>query len=207
MKKNISILIAVIAWAAVIIQYYLMLQHRTASISETTIRFFSFFTILTNSLVAAYFTWGVSAKDGKPLSVIHKPGTLTAVTVYITVVGLVYQFVLRQTWDPMGLQKIVDELLHSVIPLSVIIFWYFYEAKQPVKYMQISRWLIYPLVYLIYILVRGHFSAFYPYPFVNVADIGLERVLVNSALITALFIGISALLIRIGKWISRTRIK
>ncbi|MBX9450193.1 MAG: Pr6Pr family membrane protein [Taibaiella sp.] len=207
MKKKISVLIAVTAWAAVIIQYWLMLQHRTASIPETTIRFFSFFTILTNSLVAVYFTLSASAKEGKPSSIIHQPGTLTAVTVYITVVGLVYQFVLRQTWNPEGLQKIVDELLHSVVPLSVIVFWYFYEDKLPVKYLQISRWLIYPLVYLIYILVRGHFSVFYPYPFVNVADIGFAQVLVNSVLITALFIGISALLIRIGKWIARDRIQ
>ncbi|MFZ5976285.1 MULTISPECIES: Pr6Pr family membrane protein [unclassified Hydrotalea] len=33
-------------------------------------------------------------------------------------------------------------------------------------------WLIYPLLYLVYILIRGSFSGFYPYPFVNVLQIG-----------------------------------
>lgn len=196
MKRNLSILIASMAWMAVLIQYYLMIENRTFSIGESTIRFFSFFTILTNSLVAVFFTLSLV---NKPLPVIHRPGTLTALTVYITVVGLIYQFVLRQMWDPTGLQKIVDELLHSIIPLMVIVFWYRYESKPAVKFSQIPQWLIYPLIYLIYVLIRGHFSGFYPYPFINVAAIGWQSVGINSAAVTLLFIGISATFIKIGK--------
>lgn len=200
MKRNLSILIALTAWAAVIIQYDLMLENRVASVGETTVRFFSFFTILTNSLVAVFFTFGLLGKKGRSLSVLHKPGTLTAVTVYITVVGLVYQVVLRHTWNPTGLQKIVDELLHSVIPVMVIIFWYLYENKASVKFGQIPQWLIYPLIYLVYVLIRGYFSGFYPYPFINVSQIGWQNTGVNSAAITVVFIGISAALIKAGRW-------
>lgn len=203
MKRNISIFIAILAWAAVLLQYDLMLQNRTASIGETTIRFFSFFTILTNLLVALYFTLNIIKQKGGVFSMLHKPGALTAVTVYITVVGLVYQVVLRQTWSPTGLQRLVDELLHSVIPLIVILFWYFYENKSLVEFRQIPGWLIYPLVYLIYILIRGSFSGFYPYPFVDVASIGLQKVIVNSILVTALFIVISAIFVKAGKWMKR----
>ncbi|MBX2925928.1 MAG: Pr6Pr family membrane protein [Chitinophagaceae bacterium] len=201
MKRNISIFIAFIAWTAVVTQYYLMIQNRVASIGETTIRFFSFFTILTNLLVAVYFTVSMVKQKGRYLSMLDKPGTLTSVTVYITVVGLVYQVVLRSTWNPTGLQKIVDELLHSIIPVIVIFFWYLYERKSLVKFRQIPQWLLYPLLYLVYILIRGSFSGFYPYPFVNVANIGLQKVLINCVVLTALFIGISALFIKAGKWI------
>lgn len=192
-------LIASLAWVAVLTQYYLMLENRTFSIGETTIRFFSFFTILTNSLVAVFFTFSLVRQKAKYFSILHKPGTLTAVTVYITVVGLIYQIVLRQTWDPTGLQKIVDELLHSIIPVMVIVFWYLYENKPPVKFGQIPQWLIYPLLYLVYVLIRGSFSGFYPYPFINVTTIGWQSVWVNSTVITVLFIGISAAFIKIGK--------
>lgn len=200
-KKIIRLLIAIIAWSAVSLQYYLMIQNRVTPIAETTIRFFSYFTILTNLLVAVYFTIKAVGNSSNKIPLKQQPGTLTAVTVYITVVGLVYQLVLRQTWSPTGLQKIVDELLHSVIPVIVILYWYFYEKKSLVKFKQIPQWLLYPLLYLIYILIRGNFSDFYPYPFVNVLNIGLQKVLLNSAIITLLFIAISAVLIQLGKWI------
>lgn len=199
MKRNLSILIASMAWVAVLAQYYLMIQNSVTSLIESTVRFFSFFTILTNSLVAVFFTFNLVRPDSRYLSVLRQPGALTAVTVYISVVGIIYQFVLRQTWDPTGLQKIVDELLHSVIPVMVIIFWYLYENKPPLTFRLIPQWLIYPLIYLAYILVRGNFSGFYPYPFINVADIGWHNVWINSLMITALFIGISAAFIQIGK--------
>lgn len=194
MRKTLSLLFAAIAWFAVITQFILMLQNRTASVPETIVRFFSFFTILTNTLVALFFT-------GQALNVArtYKPGVLSAVTVYIFMVGLVYQFLLRHVWQPTGMQRIVDELLHTIIPLLVILYWYLYEEKAQVKYAQIKGWLAYPLAYLIYITIRGNFSGFYPYPFVNVAEIGLGRTLLNSGLLTLFFVGISYLLVTIGR--------
>lgn len=199
MKKYTSIILAILAWFAVMTQYYLMIEHRGASVFETTIRFFSFFTILTNSLVVIYFTMVLLKKKSDNLSILDKPGTLTAVTVYITIVGLVYQIILRHIWEPTGLQMIVDELLHTVIPILVIIFWYVYDEKISVTYNQIPQWLIYPLIYLVYILIRGHFSSFYPYPFMDVVSLGLSKVLTNSAGLIVLFICMSALFIKLGK--------
>jgi len=198
-----SILLATVASVAVLTQYFLMIENRVAPIFETTIRFFSFFTILTNSLVAIYFALSLLKKKSGYLSIIHKPGTLTAITVYITIVGLVYQIILRHIWEPTGIQMIVDELLHSIIPILVIVFWYLYEEGISVTYKQIPQWLIYPIIYLIYILMRGHFSAFYPYPFVDVGSLGLSKVLTNSAGLIVLFICMSALFIKLGKTIKR----
>jgi hypothetical protein len=200
MRKNLAILFSFIGWFAVITQYFLMIENRVASIDETTIRFFSFFTILTNTLVAFYFTmqfWG------KANLFFNKQGVLTAITVYITIVCLVYQIVLRQIWQPTGLQKLVDELLHTVIPVLVIIFWYLFEIKSAIKYSQILKWLIYPFLYFIYILIRGAFSGFYPYPFVNISELGLEKVLLNSALLLVGFSVISIIYIRVGKAINK----
>lgn len=199
MKKKLPILFAIIAWFAVLTQYYLMIENRVASISETTIRFFSFFTILTNLLVAIYFTLIIFKIKNSFLAIINKPWTLTAITVYITCVGLGYQILLRHIWQPTGLQMIVDELLHTLIPIMVIIYWYLYEIKSLATYKQILKWLIYPLIYLTCILIRGKFSNFYPYPFVNVGNLGLFKVLINCALLITLFAGLSAIFIRVGR--------
>ncbi|GAB2614654.1 Pr6Pr family membrane protein [Belliella aquatica] len=197
MKRKLSIAFAFIAWFAVIVQFYLMMENRIASVPETIIRFFSFFTILTNTLVAIYFT-SQSQKENSA-SFFSKAGRLTAITVYILVVGLIYQLVLRQIWEPTGMQKIVDELLHSVTPVITLIYWFLYEEKKLVNWSQIPYWLIYPAIYLTYILIRGHISGFYPYPFVNVTEIGYQQILINSLGVLILFVILSSGMILIGK--------
>ncbi|WP_257667024.1 Pr6Pr family membrane protein [Parapedobacter tibetensis] len=199
MRRNLSILFAIIAWFAVLTQYYLMIENRVVSIGETTIRFFSFFTILTNSLVAIYFTLILFKIKSGFLAIINKPGTLTAITVYITIVALVYQIILRHIWQPTGLQMVVDELLHTLIPIMVIIYWYLYKNNSLATYKQIPKWLIYPAIYLLYILIRGKFSDFYPYPFVDVGNLGLSKVLINSVLLISLFVGLSAIFISVER--------
>ncbi|MES1224757.1 MAG: Pr6Pr family membrane protein [Bacteroidota bacterium] len=202
MKRYLSILFALIGWFAVIAQYFLMIENRIESIAETTIRFFSFFTILTNTLVATYFTCLPLPGNKRP-EIIDKPGTLTAVTVYIVIVGLVYQVALRHVWQPEGLQLIVDELLHTIMPVLVIVFWYLYEIKKPVHYSRIQYWAVYPLVYLIYILIRGRFSNFYPYPFINVTNLGIGKTLVNAGMVLLVFLAIATIFIFIGKSVGK----
>ncbi len=204
MKKVFSGILLLLLWTAVMLQLFLMLQNRVFPIGETLIRFFSYFTILTNTLCAVYFTAAFFERSWT-----RQPGWLTALTLYIFVVGLVYQLVLRKLWEPTGLQQWVDELLHSVNPLLVFFYWIAYERKHELKYSMVPGWLIYPLVYLLYILIRGNISGFYPYPFLQVPQIGLRQVLMNSGLLLAGFILLSTILIYAGsrKTGSKTVIK
>ena len=197
MKKSLAVLFALIGWFAIITQLVLMIENRVTSIPETVIRFFSFFTILTNVLVALYFTCVIFIENKEKL--IYKPGFLTAITVYIMMVGSVYQIALRHVWQPQGLQRVVDELLHSIIPVIVIIFWGLYETTKSIKYSQILKWIFYPLIYLLFIMIRGSISNFYPYPFVDVTNLGMTKVLINSAILIVVFIIVSALFVFIGK--------
>jgi hypothetical protein len=204
MKRSLSFLFACMGWFAVITQFVLMIEQKTASTLETLIRFFSFFTILTNIIVAIYFSLILFYKN-ENLRSITRPGILTAMTIYIFMVGSVYQVALRHVWNPEGIQLIVDELLHSIIPALVIIFWTLYENKQAVKYSQIPKWAIYPISYLLYILIRGSFSNFYPYPFVNVNEIGLTKALINSAILLLIFLFFATMFVFIGRFFSKKR--
>jgi hypothetical protein len=198
MKKTLALIFCLIGWFALIGQYYLIIENRTTSVLEANFRFFTYFTILTNIIVSIYLTLVAFKKQTNENS-----GILTAITVYITIVGFIYQIILRGTWEPKGFQRIIDELLHSIIPVLMIIFWYLFENKKALKYSQIPKWTIFPILYLIVILIRGNFSGFYPYPFVDVGSFGLMKVLINSLWITVFFIGLSMLYIRIGKLISK----
>lgn len=188
-----------LAWFAVILQFYLILVNRAASVPETIIRFFSFYTILTNMLVAICFTLLLFQKS-KWYTFFSSPKTLTAITVYIVIVGAVYNLVLRNIWQPQGMQLLVDELLHSVDPVLFLLFWIFFVNKSELKWKNVFPWLIYPLVYLIYILIRGSFANWYPYPFVDVIQLGYSKVLINSVLLSITFIAVSLVFIAMSKF-------
>lgn len=198
MRITFAGLIALTGWFAVITQYVLMFNNSALPGAETTIRFFSYFTILTNILVAISFTVELMSAFKRPER-LRVQGSLTAATVYITVVGLVYQVVLRGIWDPQGMQRLVDELLHTIIPISVIVFWLRYERTSMLQYRRIRIWLLYPFIYLLFILFRGTFSGFYPYPFIDVAVLGLPRVILNAFLMLVLFVVVSLLYVFLGK--------
>lgn len=205
MKKTyFNILGFTICWFAIITQFVLMIQNRQAEILETIIRFFSFFTILTNILVALFFTTQVFTKNKAYLSFLNSKGSLTAITTFILVVGIVYQIILRPIWNPQGLQKIVDELLHTIIPLLVLIYWILYVKKNELHLKSIVKWLLYPLLYFIYILIRGHFSKFYPYPFSNVSELGYSQVIINFILISFFIILLLVTLIFFGNKFKKT---
>ncbi len=193
----------IMGWVAVVSQFYLIIANRVASVTETIIRFFSFFTILTNTLVAVCFTILLLNQKTNWGRFFSNPKTLTAITVYISMVGIAYNIILRSLWDPKGLQLIVDELLHSVIPLFFILYWLIFVPKTELYWKNVFPWLVYPFVYLVFILFRGAFSGFYPYPFINVNNLGYNKVFLNSGRLLIVFLTLSLLFVVIGKIISR----
>jgi hypothetical protein len=210
--RGYAALLAIIGWTAVILQFYLILHNRTESVAETVVRFFSFFTILTNILVALCCTvlWlrpgagrsggsGPSGGSGGWLYFFSKPATLTAVTVYITIVGLVYNILLRLLWEPQGLQLWVDESLHSVIPSLFIIFWLVFVPKGELQWKAVPAWLIYPLVYTLFVMIRGLLSGFYPYPFIDLNKIAYHEAFVNAGAVLVGFLVVSLVLVGVGK--------
>jgi hypothetical protein len=198
-NRRLMALIAGAAWFALIGQFYLILVNRVVTIPETILRYFSFFTILTNLIVAISMTvllTGPSRKWGRFFS---KPSSLTAITVYITVVGAVYNAILRFLWQPKGFQLIIDEMLHTAVPLLFVLFWAVCVPKKKLEWKMAFPWLIYPLLYMVWTVIHGMFSTFYPYPFVNVNELGYGRVLINAAMLFAFFLFISLVFIGIGK--------
>lgn len=194
-KEKIWLLFLVICgWFALGGQFYLNITSNVAPIPELLVRFFSYFTILTNLIVAICSTVLLLKIPDEWYSFFKIRAAQTAVLVYILVVGLVYNLVLRTLWSPEGLQKIVDELLHSVIPLLYLGFWWRCKNTSMAPKQSVAGWLIYPLLYLFFILIRGYFSGFYPYPFVNVDQSSFSQVLVNCLVLTLLFFGLSLVL-------------
>jgi hypothetical protein len=202
-QKTYAGISAVISWLTLLLQLWLILANRTASIAETVIRYFSFFTILTNILVALSFSAMFLKGTGNNNNFFTRPKNLTAIAVYITIVGLIYNIILRFLWAPQGLAKLADELLHSVIPVLYIIFWLVFVPKQQINWRNILPWMGYPLIYLTYTLLRGPLAQWYPYPFVDVIKLGYNKVLLNSAMVCGVFLIFAVLFLSIAKMMSK----
>jgi hypothetical protein len=199
-KQLLIITGAFLGWCSLVFQFYLILANRQASVPETIIRYFTFFTILTNLLVALCFTFLLLDPHSRTGKFFSSASTLTAITTYIILVGIVYNVVLRFLWNPQGLQKLVDELLHTVNPLLFLLFWILFVPKSGLRWRAVFVWLIYPVLYIVLILLRGAGSDYYPYPFVDVTRLGYAKVFFNTSLLILFFLLISLLFVGMGKW-------
>lgn len=193
----------VAGWFALITQLYLIIVNNQIPVMESVTRYFSFFTILTNMMVALCFTQLWLKFDNSQTHFFSKPKVLAAITVYICVVGIIYNLILRFTWQPKGLQQIVDELLHAFIPVLFLVYWLVFAPKNTLKWADAITWLSYPFVYLVFILARAAVSGFYPYPFLDVGKFGYQKVLLNSFYLFIVFLALSLLTIWIGKLITK----
>jgi hypothetical protein len=72
-----------------------------------------------------------------------------------------------------------------------------------VRWRDAPGWLLYPAAYLVYSLLRGGLTGWYPYPFLDVPTIGLARVLINGIALLVVFLLMSAIVIAVDKLAAR----
>ena len=192
---------AAIGWFAVILQYWLVMKGDIGpGPVNRTINFFSYFTILTNILAATAMTAAVLS----PGTFFDRAAVRTAIATYIIVVGVTYHLVLRELWSPQGWDWIADVSLHYVTPTLFALDWFVFVAKRPIAWSSARGVLVFPLVYMVWTLWHGSWSGFYPYPFVDVHKLGLQKVLINGAGLTMALLALYVVLLAIGRLIGRS---
>ena len=164
---------------------------------------FCFFTILSNLLVAISLTALVFAAKTNLGYKLSLPTTKSAVALYILIVGLVYNLVLRGIWEPKGWQLIADNLLHVIVPIAYLTYWLIFTGRKTLNYKDILSWTIFPFLYLIYSLIRGYYVNWYPYPFLDVAQFGYQQILINAFFVMLAFVGFATIMV----WFNKTGAK
>jgi hypothetical protein len=191
LERSFAIVIASMAWFALGVQLYCDIAEaidENRSIAASLLNFLSFFTIETNLLIAVALTIFLTQPPAERFLSGHK--VKSALVVYITIVGVVYEVLLRHLWHPQGMQLLADTLLHDAIPLFYVLFWVVFVPNGSLHWSDPARWLVYPIVFFIYSMVRGVGFGVYPYPFIDAARLGFAQVLVNAAIFLAIFYGL-----------------
>ncbi|MET0254786.1 MAG: Pr6Pr family membrane protein [Luteibacter sp.] len=196
-----AIVVAAVAWPALMLQYWLMIW--SGPLTEVTLRFFSFFTILSNLLVALVATSAATGGSWAPLRIWRGPRIRGLAALSITVTCAIYAVVLQSLWHPMGPQLVADRALHYVVPFLFVVWWLALLPHGALVWSDALRWLAFPLAFLVWTLVRGAFVHEYPYPFVDVDRLGYASVALNSLGVGVLFLALGVALVALDKALAR----
>ncbi|MCK9800014.1 Pr6Pr family membrane protein [Pseudomonas sp. MAFF 302030] len=199
---------AVLGWLGLTVQLYLILLLRwsaDASLLGGLVNFFSFFTVLSNTLVATVLTCALNLRISRGQQFLLQPWVSSGIAASILLVGLAYSLLLRHLWHPQGWQWLADELLHDVMPLLFLVYWWCCVPKGKLRLRHIGVWMLYPMLYFAYLLLRGRLLGLYPYPFIAVDKLGYPQVLLNALGILAGFVLVSLVLLGIDRWLGHRR--
>ena len=202
-KQVLMVATASAAWFALLLQFPLTMRTSIAngmSMIGAILTYFSFFTLLTNLIVALVLTFCLLAPNCSWGRFFSSPVVSTGTALYIAMVSAVYSLLLRHSWNPEGLDKLADIILHDVVPILYVGFWILFVPKSGLRWKNTLSWTIYPMIYLAWILIRGAISGRYPYPFVDVGQLGYPRVLLNSGMLLAIFLAAGLAVVAAARW-------
>jgi hypothetical protein len=197
------------AAASLVLQYVILLRLTLDTIGPAfaTLRFFSYFTVLSNVLVAFATGSAVLGSNARLASLFRRPVVKGGIALYIGVTAMIYFLILRHLWQPRGAQWWADTGLHYVTPLLYLAWWLFGVRHEGLRWSVLLRWLAFPLGYLLWVFLRGAWVGEYPYPFVDVGQLGWAAVLRNSVGVLAAFLGIGAILAAVDRRLAKARLQ
>ncbi|WP_282366205.1 Pr6Pr family membrane protein [Pseudomonas sp. PS02290] len=201
-RRRFVITAAMLGWFGLAVQLYLILWGRWidhASLLGGLVRFCSFFTVVTNTLVAVALSCAVIDRHSAGYRFFRSPVVCAGITTCIILVSLAYNLLLRHLWTPEGWQWIADELLHDIMPLLFLGYWLFFVPKGLLRPRHVLIWTLYPVVYFGYLLLRGNVFGDYLYPFLDIGTLGVAKALTNALGVLAGFVVIGSVVYGIDR--------
>ena len=74
------------------------------------------------------------------------------------------------------------------------------RAEGRLRVSHIGVWMLYPVLYFAYILLRGHLLGVYPYPFIDVEKLGYGQAFINAGGILAGFVAVALAVVAVDRY-------
>ncbi|NUR69950.1 MAG: Pr6Pr family membrane protein [Hamadaea sp.] len=194
-------LMAIAIIAAIVAQ----LSRSNANGILDTGNFFSYFTIQSNLIGAAVL--GVGAIRPR-LDSPRWDSIRGAATTYLFTTGVVFALLLSNLAAQVGTtMPWVNSVLHQISPVVIFLDWLIRPPRNQVTLPSAWLWLIYPMLWLVYALIRGGIVDWYPYPFVDPRPDGWAHVIKSCFAIAIGIIGFMLIVMWAGnsmrRWYAR----
>ncbi len=161
-------------------------------------RFVSYFTTQANLLVVAT-SFSLARRPGRDGSG-WRVARINALS-GIAITGLVHWFLLHPLDHFHGWLWASDTLVHIVVPALAVLAWLIFGPRRRINLRVVLLGLIWPLAWLVYTLVVGAFTHFYPYFFLDVAQTGAGVVALYCVAILILLFAVSCLFWLGDRWL------
>jgi hypothetical protein len=202
--RNGTVLVAILRLAVAALVAGAVVATVAEAAGRTTINpfnMFGYFTIQSNIILAVvYAVIAVVSLRGETAS----PALNIArgsVTTYIIIVGVVYATLLAPLGAAGGVPVAwANTALHIITPIYALADWILFSDRARIGFNRLWIVLIYPLVWVAVVLVRGATDGWVPYPFLH-PDTGYASVFFYVGLIVVVMFAFGSLVF----WISRKR--
>lgn len=168
--------------------------------SYSALNFFSYFTNLSNLIAASVLLLCVFKSNRGAMDLLRYVSVVN-----MAVVGLVFAVLLRDV-DLGALLPWVNFVLHYVMPVAIVLDWLLNPPALKLRSKSLLFAFVFPAIYLAYVVVRGAMIGWYPYPFLNPANVGgYGGVAMYSLGITATFLLAACALLVVGNRLASAR--
>jgi hypothetical protein len=139
--------------------------------SRTTINpfnLFGYFTVQSNVLLGMLLAVLGAAGAARRHPPEWAPAVCAACVTYIVLVGLVYAVLLAPLGAAGGVPVAwANTMLHVLTPIYAVVDWVFAPDRRALPARTVGLILIYPVVWLVVVLIRGATDGWVPYPFLD----------------------------------------
>ncbi|OZD09354.1 hypothetical protein CH275_03945 [Rhodococcus sp. 06-235-1A] len=194
--RTVRVLFAALTAAALVSIVLDGLESPTFSLAN----YFSYFTVISNVLTVLVLTIGGVIDPRSARWQLFRG----AVTLYMVITGIIYAVLLANI-DVGVADPWTNNVVHRIMPVVLLLDWILAPPRRQMSESRSLTWLLFPLIYGIYSLVRGPVVDWYPYPFLDPREQGYLTLTVGLVVLTVAFALMALAVNAVGRLAGRWR--
>lgn len=178
MRKPLALIGLVIGVGALLLQFVVAIPEyldQEYSLIGALLKYFSYFTILTNIVIVLIYL-GALAKGQRWLAPFRSPINRSTAAGAILLVMVFFHFFIAPTLTNSGPLFLSDTILHYATPVLYLVWFALFNRSGTLKWSDLPKMLIFPAVYLIWIMGRGAITGEHPYAVLETETHGYAKV-------------------------------
>ena len=161
-------------------------------------KYYTLFSIQAYLIGSLVLVWAFRRRNALPSRMLD---LFRGASVAYVTISSVFAIVAIQSPFPADVDvPMVDLLLQYVFPLFLIVDWILFPPDTKLRYTDAARWLVYPVIWIAFTLIRGASDGWYPYPVLDPTDGGYGMVAVVAVGMLGALAALSVISIWLGNW-------
>ena len=164
------------------------------------LRFISYYTVGSNLLLVLIYVAHLEPAQG--LHIFRDARVRTMAAAMITLVMLVYMFILSRIENPQGwLGKVSVIAAHYIAPPIYLVWWAAALRDDTISMRDLPLMVAPSVAYMGYVLLLGHLTGKYPYAMLNADQLGLLSMVLHGLGMLIALVGACAGCIALARWV------